>query len=114
MASRAALRAIWVTSTLALIVLIVLFSRQTSALPKPDKMVTYVSSDRVISVQHPANWKAVPNSAHDIETIVSFAPARGVLFSVTTDLQGSLLADISKAQGGADLPTNLPGMDLGT
>ncbi|HLV81508.1 MAG TPA: hypothetical protein VKT32_14575 [Chthonomonadaceae bacterium] len=113
MASRVLYRAIWVPSALALLALTVLFSRQTTALPTPGKLAPYVSGDQVIHIAHPANWKPDASSNHGVETIVSFAPARGVLFSVTTDLQGSLMADISKATGGVDLPSNLPGMDLG-
>ncbi|HZT41999.1 MAG TPA: hypothetical protein VFA07_07405 [Chthonomonadaceae bacterium] len=113
MANRAVYRAIWVTSTIALIVLIVLFSRQTMAVPKPDKMATYVTDDKVVRVQHPSNWKGHAISANAVATTVWFQPAPTARFRVMVDLKGSLLADISKSSGGMELPTNLPGMDQG-
>ena len=113
MANRAVYRTIWVSSTIILVVLIVLFSRQTSAVPTPDKMVTYVTDDKVVHVQHPANWQGHAISANAVATTVWFQPVPTARFRIMVDLKGSLLADMSRSTGGVELPSNLPGMDQG-
>jgi hypothetical protein len=103
-------RAVWVPSTLGLCGALVAFASNPVAIPKPAAdMATYATTDKSITIAHPSNWQPRQLSANATQTEVEFVPARGVYFDIKGDLQGSLMADISKSTGGGSI-----GLDVGS
>jgi hypothetical protein len=113
MASTILYRVVWVPSTLGLCGALVAFASNPVAIPKPaENMATYETSDKSITVSHPSNWHPRQLSANATQTEVEFVPARGVYFDIKGDLQGSLMADISKSTGGGSIGLDIGGGDL--
>jgi hypothetical protein len=108
MTRRALYRCVWVLSLVVIIAMCVLFSTQPRALETPGPMVSFTTVDKSITISHPDNWKPHESSANAVMTQVWFKWSKGVSLLVLSDLQGSLMADISKASGSA--VDALPGM----
>src|SRR5207237_292292 len=102
-----------------------LFARQPLALPDPTGLTSFATDDKAIAIQHPGNWKPHNNSLHDVMSELWFVPAKNCELRVSTDLAGSLMADIVKSsqtmqdsisselsQNSGALPAGLPGLNL--
>jgi hypothetical protein len=100
-------RAIWAPSLAAILVMLAVFARQPFSIPAPGRLVPYTSGDKTIAILHPDNWSPSVTSAQATVTRVTFDPTIAVHFSVTSDLTGSLVADMNRA-GGAMLE-HVPG-----
>lgn len=101
-------RAIWIPSLLALIGSIVFLAKQPLSLAAPGPETTFTSSDKSITVSHPDNWQPHEMAANGMGTTVEFRPSVDVKIRIATDLQNSLLADMSKSPSGTPA---LPGME---
>ena len=110
MPSRTVYRLFWIPSAIAIVGMTALFARQPTSLPTPDQMKPYINSDKTISLERPANWKAHTLGLHGISFQVRFEPARNISIKFTTDLTGSLMADINRAAPSVDL-SGVPGME---
>jgi hypothetical protein len=90
-------RLIWIPSAVALMVVFALFSRPGVTEAAPAAMTAYAMSDKSMQMQHPANWQASESSQHGVGASVKFVvdDYSGIRFS--TDLAGSLQADIDRA-----------------
>lgn len=97
MPSRMVYRAIWVPCALTIMGLTAVFARQPYAIPIPGPFTSFTTSDKLIALQHPDNWKPRQTSAHSNLTRVKFTPSRTLYFSVSADLQGSLMADMARS-----------------
>ena len=94
---RIAYRLIWIFSALAIIGFTFLFAGKPYAAPPTAKMKTFTIKDNSFSVMHPENWKSNSTASHDIESEVIYSPSPDIHFSVTSDLQGSLMASVGAA-----------------
>ena len=94
---RTVYRVIYILSALAILGMSVGFSTLPAAAPIPAPMKHYVSGDRSIGIKHPGNWKTHERSSHAVETELEYIPTQNARFTVTVDLQGSLMADIMKS-----------------
>jgi hypothetical protein len=97
MSARVLYRAIWIPSALAIAGSVIVFVQQPFSAPKPGPMVEYKAADNSLIVKHPDNWEAEGSTSQAILTDVRFSPAKGVKFVASADLQGSLMADITKS-----------------
>ena len=117
MATPVLYRAIWIPSAVLLAGMVTLYSVQPEAIPSVGESKTFTTEDRSITVEHPANWKPRQLSMNSVLTQVEFEPSRSVHIVIKSDLQGSLMADMSKAaastgSGMTDAQGNLlPGME---
>src|SRR5690349_12742567 len=100
MPSRAVYRAIWIPSALILGGLTAVFARQPYMIAPPAPLTSFTTSDKTITIRRPGNWKARQTAAHSTLPQVKFLPSRSVSFVITSDRQGSLMADRAKSPGG--------------
>jgi hypothetical protein len=99
MASRTLCRIVWVPSGIALVSAVAAFALKPQAPPPPGGLMTFTSSDKTLVVSHPANWMSQSMSIGGTSVEVTYRPTRDVMVRFGTDLQGSLMADISRATG---------------
>ncbi len=105
-------RMVWVPSAILLTVLTGLYSRPSTAKPEIGPMTAYTTEDKSLTVSHPENWKPHESGANAVLTRVRFTPTETVRVTVTTDLTGSLFADIQKSSTDSQNP--LAAMGMGT
>ena len=112
MSKRAFYRIVWILSAFAIVGMTVVFAGQPYVLTPPGPMTAYTTGDKTLRFQRPGNWQAHEQSLHGLETEVRFEPARNAHMTLTSDLQGSLLADTVKSGSNATLDAmgSLPGM----
>src|SRR5579872_2240785 len=106
--SRIVSRLIWVPSTVALIGTVIAFAQKPYTLPAPEAMTAYTTSDKSLTLSRPGNWPTHSTSLHDTNAQVIVEPARGVWFEISSDLKGSLMADMSRAPGAPIDTSSLP------
>ena len=98
--SRTLCRIVWVLSTIGLCGALIAFASNPVAIPAPaSDMAEYTTTDKSLTISHPSNWLPRQLSANATQTEIEFLPARGVYFDIKGDLQGSLMADITKSTG---------------
>ena len=105
------LRAIWIPSLILLIVMTVSFAKIGPVVIAPAALKPVATEDKSLALQAPSNWKPKIVSSHAVMSAITFKPDKTILFDVTTDLTGSLMADVSRAapeQSGA--LQGLPGL----
>jgi hypothetical protein len=90
-------RMIWMPSAIALIVTFVFFLGHMATAAAPAAMTTYTMSDKSMQMQHPSNWKANESSQNGVGDSVRFVVDEYSGIRFNTDLIGSLMADIDKA-----------------
>ncbi len=108
MTQRLFCRVVWIVSALVLAGLTATFARQPLAIPVPAPMVPYSAEDKSLTLQHPGNWKPHQWASHGVDSGVRFDPNSNTRIIISVDLQGSLFADIAKAQN--DQLSSLPGI----
>lgn len=97
MSKRLIYRIIWMPSALACVVLLMLFIVHPLADAAPGAMKEYTTSDKSLQVLHPENWEATETGAHGVSSGVKFVGGPLTLIRFSTDLAGSLVADIARA-----------------
>jgi hypothetical protein len=109
MTKRLLYRIIWVPSAVACLLTFFIFANRPVAEAEPGDLTPYTMSDKSLQMQRPANWKATELGSAGVESGVRFEGGPLTSIRISTDLTGSLMADIAKAGGGA-VPS-LPGME---
>ena len=97
MSNRALYRLVWVPSALACAGMGYIFAGQPYVVAKIEPMKPYVAKDNSVSLMRPGNWKGHSRSENGVSHSVVFDPAKSVHFEVSTDLAGSLFADVMKS-----------------
>jgi len=64
-------------------------------------MVTFTSNDKTLSVRHPSNWQSLSMASGGNMVEVVYKPVKNSEIRFSTDLEGSLLADISRSANNA-------------
>lgn len=108
MASRALCRVVWIPSALALVGTVSAFAVMPHPVPAPGDLMTFTSNDKTLSVSHPENWKSQSMSIGGNSAEVTYRPTKNVMVRFGTDLQGSLMADISRSTNAMPDTSNLP------
>ena len=90
-------------------IMLLAFSNQPLSVPMPSKLVEYSSPDKSISLLKPENWKISSRSAQAVSSELSLAPAQNVTYKITSDLAGSLMADVARpmTSSGEGLPAGI-------
>lgn len=96
-------RVIYIPSAIALIALVVMFGRQPLEVPPIGEMTPFTTEDKMLTMQHPANWKPHSNAVAGSATELWFIPMRNAEINVKGDSAGSFMADATKG----------PSLDLG-
>lgn len=108
------LRAIWIPSLLVLVGTTVLFAKVGPPVIPPAALKSVALEDKSLALQAPGNWKPRMVSSHSVQSSIVFKPDKPTLFDLSSDLSGSLMADISRASGDQAAALqglqNLPGM----
>lgn len=117
-------RIIWVVSLIGIFGSLIAFGTRSTASAKPASFTSYSTSDKLIKVAYPENWKHSSTSSHDVLTTARFEADDNTYMVVVADLQGSLLADMSKSNSvmlqelssklGNNVPTELKKSPLET
>jgi hypothetical protein len=111
MSKRIVYRLIWMPCAIALIVTFVMFLGHVVTEAAPAAMTVYTMSDKSLQMLHPANWEATESSQHGVGSSVKFVVDEYSGIRFNTDLMGSLMADIDKANNAQF--SNLAGMSAG-
>ena len=96
-------RLVWIPSLVAILGMLAVFMGVSGKVPPPGPMKRYTTGDKFISIKHPGNWKAHELSANATFTTLRFEPVLGSRMVITSDLAGSLLSDMDRANS-ASLP----------
>ncbi|HLK57980.1 MAG TPA: hypothetical protein VKU00_15540 [Chthonomonadaceae bacterium] len=117
MSKRAMYRIVWMISLLAIIGmngLFLMMPSQGAATAASDTLVSFTTSDKMISLRHPSNWTPNEQSDHAIATGVEFMPDETTRCVVKTDMLSSILTstpgagvDLSSLSGTPGMP-NMP------
>ncbi len=97
MSTQGICRIIWVVSLIGIFGSLIAFGTRTSNASKPASFTSYATSDKLIKVVYPENWTHTSTSSHDVKTTALFEADDNTRLVVVADLQGSLLADMSKS-----------------
>ncbi len=108
MANTSLYRLVWIPSGLALIGSVAAFALKPHTVPAPAEMITFVSSDKTLSVGHPANWQSQSIAAGGNMVEVTYHPLKNAEIRFSTDLEGSLMADISRSTSAMPDTSNMP------
>ena len=101
MRSRTICRIIWIPSLVALVALLGLNIKAPSAASAPKPLKPFVSEDKVIALHVPSNWKAKQSGVPGGSSVVKISPGGGVVFNITGDIVGSIIADVDRATSAA-------------
>ena len=104
------LRAVWIPSLFALAGMTVLFAKSGPRVIAPAAFKSVSVGDKSLALQAPGNWKARVVSSHAVMSSITFKSDKTQYFEVTSDLSGSLVADMSRANSGqAEALQGMPG-----
>lgn len=105
-------RLIWVPSAIALLASLTFLAGRPIATAAPGPLTTYTASDKSMRVQYPGNWEVHQLGSSGVDSGVRFAGGAYTAIRFSTDLAGSLMADIDRS-GSSGMLGMLPGGGLG-
>lgn len=96
-------RMVWVAALLSIIGMSCWFLTAPKAAPVVAPLVSYVSSDKSLSLQHPGDWKPHYTSSQAVSNRIFFDPDSVTHFAIDTSLMGSLIGDMLRPSGSMNM-----------
>ncbi len=107
MSKRLVYRLVWIPSVILFAIVLATFSRPSGGAATPGGMKLYAANDKSLTIKYPDNWSPGETSEHGVKNVIRFDADQYTALTVSSDLMGSLMADIDK--GPAGLGGMMPG-----
>ena len=111
MSKRIVYRLVWIPSVILFAILLASFSRPSGGSSAPGQLKLYAANDKSLTIKYPDNWAPGETGEHGVKSVIRFDADQYTALTVSSDLMGSLMADIDKTPAG--LGGMMPGGNAG-